>query len=116
MFLLQTADDIDLIHVLLQITGQDIQIVLCNCKTAMAEYLLERDHRTAHDGPFLSEGMPETVNSRLLQAPLMAIIPNSMIATAPRELFSIYGAEQPVIHLTAPILQIFLNDFDNVLI
>ena len=65
-FLLQAANDVHLVNVLLQIAGQHIQIVLSNGKAAVTKYLLERDHRASHGCPFLGEGVTETMDTRLL--------------------------------------------------
>ena len=115
-FLFQASENVHLVHVLFQIARQNIQIVLCDGKTAMTEYLLERDHRTAHDRPFLRKGMTEPVNACLLQSPCVAIVPDGMIATASRQLLSVDGTEQPVIFISSAIVQILLEDFENVFI
>ena len=115
-FLFQASENVHLVHVLFQIARQNIQIVLRDCKTAMTEYLLERDHRTAHDRPFLRKGMTEPVNACLLQSPFVAIVPDGVIATASRQLLSVDGTEQPVIFISSAIVQILLENFENVFV
>ena len=107
-FLFQTADDIHLLNVLLEVACQNVQVVFRNGKTTVSEYLLESDHRTAHCRPFLSECMPEPMDTRLLQSPFVAVVPNGMITTASGELFPIDGAEKPIFHAPATVLEIFL--------
>ena len=89
VFLFQTANNIDLIHVLLQIAGQNIQIILRNGKAAVSQYLLERDHRAAHGDPFLCKGVPEAVNTGLFQPLEVAIVPQCMITAASGKLFPV---------------------------
>ena len=115
-FLFQTADDVHLFNVLLDVACQDIQVVLCDCQRTMTEYLLESDHRATHGCPFLRKGMAEAVNTRLFQTPFVAVVPNRMVAAASGKLLPIDGAEKPVFHAAATILEIFLKDFDDVLI
>ena len=107
-FLFQTADDIHFLNVLLEVACQNVQVVFRNGKATVSEYLLESDHRTAHCRPLLSECMPEAMNARLFQSPFMAVVPNGMITTASGELLAIDRAEKPVLHATAPVLEIFL--------
>ena len=107
-FLFQTADNIHFLNVLLEVACQNVQVVFRNGKATVSEYLLESDHRTAHCRPLLSECMPEAMNARLFQSPFMAVVPNGMIATASRELFPIDGAEKPIFHAPATVLEIFL--------
>ena len=115
-FLFQTADDVHLFNVLLDVACQDIQVVLCDCQRTMTEYLLESDHRAAHGCPFLRKGMAEAVNTCLFQSSFVAVVPDGMVATASGKLLSIDRAEKPVFHAAATILEIFLKDFDDVLI
>ena len=103
-FLFQTADDIHLLNVLLEVACQDIQVVLCDCQRTMTEYLLERDHRAAHGCPLLCECMPEPMDTRLFQSPFVAVVPNGVIATATGELFAIDGTEKPVLRPATTIL------------
>ena len=103
-FLLQTADNVHLVNVLFQVAGKDVQIVFCNGKATVSEYLLERDHGTAHCSPFLCEGVAEAVNARLFQAPFVAVVPNGVIATASGQLLAIDGTEKPVLYPAATIL------------
>ena len=67
-FLFQTADDIHLLNVLLEVACQNVQVVFRNGKTTVSEYLLERNHRAAHGDPFLCEGMAEAMDSRSFDA------------------------------------------------
>ena len=103
-FLFQTSDDIHLLNVLLEVACQNVQVVFRNGKATVSEYLLERDHGTAHCSPFLCEGVAEPMNPRLFQAPFVAVVPNGVIATASGELLSIDRAEKPVINTSAAIL------------
>ena len=116
MFLFQTADDIHLLNVLLDVAGQHVQIVLRDGKATVSEYLLESNHRTAHGCPLLCECMPEPMNASLLQSPFVAVVPNGMITTASGELLSIDRTEKPIFLPPSTVLEIFLKDFDDVLI
>lgn len=115
-FLFQTSDDIHLLNVLLEVACQNVQVVFRNSKATVSEYLLESNHRTAHGRPLLSECMPEPMDTRLFQSPFVAVVPNGMITTASGELFPIDGAEKPIFHTPATVLEVFLKDFDDVLI
>ena len=115
-FLFQTADDVHLFNVLLDVACQDIQVVLCDCQRTMTEYLLESDHRAAHGCPLFRKSMAEAVNTCLFQSSFVAVVPDGMVATASGKLLSIDRAEKPVFHAAATILEIFLKDFDDVLI
>ena len=106
--LFQTADDVHLFNVLLDVACQDIQVVLCDCQRTMTEYLLESDHRAAHGRPLLCECMPEPMNASLLQSPFVAVIPNGMITTASGKLFPIDRAEKPVFLSPTTVLEVFL--------
>lgn len=97
VFPFQTPQDVHRIHFLFQITGQEVDVVFRDSKAAVTEYLLERHHGTAHQHPLFGEGMPEAVNAGLLQAPLVAIVPDGMIIAASGELFAVDGAEQPIL-------------------
>ena len=103
-FLLQTTDDVHPVYVLFQVAGKDVQIVFCNGKATVSEYLLERDHGTAHCSPFLCEGVAEPMNPRLFQAPFVAVVPNGVIATAAGQLLAIDGTEKPVLCPATTIL------------
>ena len=46
----------------------------------------------------------------------MAVVPNGMVATASGELLPIDRAEKPILNTAATILEVFLKDFDDVLI
>ena len=102
--LFQTADDIHFLNVLLEVACQNVQVVFRNGKATVSEYLLERDHGTAHGCPFLCEGVAEAVNARLFQAPFVAVVPNGVIATASGQLLAIDGTEQPVLRPASTIL------------
>ena len=115
-FLFQTADDIHLLNVLLEVACQNVQVVIRNGKATVSEYLLESDHRTAHCRPFLSECMPEPMDTRLFQSPFVAVVPNGMITTASGELLAIDRAEKPIFHPSPTVLEVFLKNFDDVLI
>ena len=103
-FLFQTADDIHLLNVLLEVACQNVQVVFRNGKATVSEYLLESDHRTAHCRPLLSECMPEPMDTCLFQSPFVAVVPNGVVATATGELLAIDRAEQPVLRPATTIL------------
>ena len=63
---LKSLNDVHLVNIFLEITCQHIQVVLCACQRTMTEYLLERDHRATHCGPFLSECVPKPMDTCLL--------------------------------------------------
>ena len=97
-FLFQTADDIHLLNVLLEVACQNVQVVFRNGKATVSVYLLESNHRTAHCRPLLSKCMPEPMDTRLFQSPVVAVVPNGMITTASGELLAIDRAEKPIFH------------------
>ena len=107
-FLFQTANDIHLLNVLLEVACQNVQVVFRNGKATVSEYLLESDHRTAHCRPLLSECMPEPMDTRLFQSPFVAVVPNGMITTASGELLAINGTEKPVFLSPTTVLKVFL--------
>ena len=115
-FLFQTADDIHLLYVLLEVACQHVQVVFRYGKATVSEYLLESDHRTAHGCPLLCECMPEPMDTRLFQSPFVAVVPNGMITTASGELLAIDRAEKPIFHPSPTVLEVFLKNFDDVLI
>ena len=102
--LFQTADDIHFLNVLLEVACQNVQVVFRNGKATVSEYLLERDHGTAHCSPFLCEGVAEPMNPRLFQAPFVAVVPNCVITTASGKLLSIDRTEQPILCPTPSLL------------
>ena len=116
MFLFQTADNVDIIHVFLQVTCQYVQVVFGNSKAAVTEYLLERDHRAAHGDPFLCKGMAETMHARFVDAPIVTIIPKCVVAAASGELFPVGGAEEPIVRVALAVFQELLEYLHNVLI
>ena len=114
--LFQTTDDVDFVHVFLQVRGQDVQVVFGDVKAAVSEYLLERNHRAAHGDPFLCEGVTEAVDSCSFDAAQVAIVPQGMIATASGELVTVGGDEEPVFHGSLSVLQVLMENLHDVLI
>ena len=116
MVLFQTADDVDFVHVLLQVRGQDVQVVFCDVETAVSEYLLEGDYRAAHGDPFLCEGVTETMDSRSFDTAQMTIVPQGMVTTASGELVAVGGDEEPILHAALSVLQVLMENLHNVFI
>ena len=114
--LFQTADNVDFVHVLLQVRGQDVQVVFGDIEAALTEYLLERNHRAAHGDPFLCEGVTEAMDSCSFDTADVAIVPQGMIATASGELVAVGGDEEPIFEAALSVLQVLMENLHDVLI
>ena len=114
MVLFQTAKNVDFVHVLLQVGGQDVQVVFGDVQAAVSEYLLERNHRAAHGDPFLCEGVAEAMDTSFFDAAQVAIVPQGMIAAASGELVAVDGDEEPIVGLSLSVLQVLMENLHDV--
>ena len=116
MVLFQTAKNVDFVHVLLQVGGQDVQVVFGDVQAAVSEYLLERNHRAAHGDPFLCEGVAEAMDTSFFDTAQVAIVPQGMIAAAPGELVAVDGDEEPIVGLPLSVLQVLMEYLHDILV